>query len=146
MVEGLYSTFHHRAGSLAAPSEAIAVSTCPRERPFTFPVVGIYLGRQIEKSEADTEAVGGSWEPSSMIAHCHRLKAENEKLREQIKSAKYCLYFLLKQHGGKMQISRHDIAAVHPDDAIVNCECHETGDQNDVVNSNQRQSRESDSY
>jgi hypothetical protein len=43
-----------------------------------------WLKRQIDEVQADTDAVGGSWEPGAMIGHAHRQQKAIATLREAL--------------------------------------------------------------
>lgn len=44
-----------------------------------------WLTKIMAEVKADTEAVGGSWEPAKMISHAHKQKKEIERLTQELK-------------------------------------------------------------
>lgn len=51
-----------------------------------------WLKRQVDSSTRDTAAVGGSWEPGSIIAHCHKQQVEIANLREVLQEIIICAW------------------------------------------------------
>jgi len=60
-----------------------------------------WLARQMKQVTSDTKAVGGNWEPGSMIAHAHKQQSKIRKLQKQIlenKKAAKLATTILKNH------------------------------------------------